>query len=90
MDCNQAHVQTASNRPHRGLPPSLAQCAKSGTFPLKTGICTIAMQPISGAGTSPVRPLQKPGDAHEKSHPGVALFLHRTLEQPCGYSVNSK
>jgi hypothetical protein len=48
------------------------------------------MQPISGAGTSPVRPLQKPGDAHEKSHPGVALFLHRTLEQPCGYSVNSK
>jgi len=52
--------------------------------PLKTATCTTVMQPLPSAGTSPVRPRLGPVKAHEKSHPEVAFFLHRSIEQPCG------
>jgi len=79
-----AHAEACLKQHHPSPQAGLQPCVKFSTFPLKTATCTTVMLPLPSAGTSPVRPRPGPVKAHEKSHPEVASFLHRSIEQPCG------
>jgi hypothetical protein len=78
------HAEASLKQHHPSPQTGLQLCIKFSAFPLKTATCTTAMQPLRGAGTNPVRPRHGPVNAHGKSHPEVASFLHRSIEQPCG------